>query len=159
LYDLECTTFLFEDRFDIEDRGAVDCLKTQDLQKAAALYAQKFGPVQSEGVGAVGGASRKDAQDRVAGIATGTHFEGGAARLVQPCQNPKILPWLESVKTIDKIGEEFEPRIRRSLPRLPGSTGALRKLGMYAADRRDIEISHKEELVGPVGLEPTTDGL
>ena len=81
--------------------------------------------MQSDGAGPVRGASGKDSGQSIARIFSGMHFERRTDRLMEIGENPGILAGLDAVKSVDKLGIDFQSRIGRALPSLTTSKGTL----------------------------------
>jgi hypothetical protein len=105
--------------------------------------------VQADGIGPVGGTSRKySGQSR---ISTRIHFERRAPGFVQPCENPNVLSRVNPIESFDKLCVDFELRLRCVLPGLPWSPGTLRQRGMYPPDRRKVKTRcrHSNRMAPP----------
>jgi hypothetical protein len=130
---------VFENRLDIDDRSAVDCLQALHLKPAVRIYAQNLCTVQSYRIGPVWRTSGKHTHQSVQHNASRVDLENRAPRFMEPRENPDILSGLDAVEAPGKLRMDFQPCIGRALPTLTRSAGAILQRGMYIADRRNIE--------------------
>lgn len=108
----------FENRLDIDDRSAVDCLRTVHLKPAVPVYAQNRCAVQPYWVGPVRRTGCKHPHHRFLHITSRLHLENRALRFMEPRGNPDVLSRLDAVGALDKSWIDFQFRIGRALPSL-----------------------------------------
>src|SRR5215469_3097230 len=148
-------TLTLENRLDIEDRRAVDCLQPVHLQPALVSYVYNLCAMEPNRVGPVRGTRSEHACEWVARISARPHGEGRTLAFMQPGEDPNFVPRPNPVETLHKRGEDLQLRMGRILPALPGSAGPLLDRGANITNWRDFEALrgiHTRRISAPASL-------